>query len=209
MLGDEERTERTVEHVGGAHCPWSVERPLMPNDAVGKHMMSEILTGLVGIATLGLGRIKQREAQRAVIGLVPSISGVVEQGDAIGPRTVGEVGPLMGIDLEQIVLVVATAHMSQTNVIGSLLVCHIQRELGLEQGIERAPVDHVLDIYPVGQVALIEMDALHDIRFAIALAHDKCLTERTLLDGELDIIAHWQGTFVEGGLLDLPSRPPC
>ena len=150
VLGDEERTERTVEHVGGAHRPGCVECPLMPLDAVGEHMMSEILSSLIGIAALRLGRIKQREAQRAVIGLVPSIAGVVEQGDAIGPRTVGEVGPLMGIDLEQIVLVVATAHMAQTDVISGFLVGHIQCELGFEQGVERAPVDHVLDIYPVG-----------------------------------------------------------
>ena len=53
------------------------------------------------------------------------------------------------------------------------------------------------------------MDALHDIRFTIALAHDEGLPEHTFLDGNPDIVGHRKGTLVERSLLDLPSRPTC
>ncbi len=60
-----------------------VERSLVTHDAVGKHMVTLVLVSLVDISAVGLGRIEQRQAQRVVVGLVPAVARVVEDGDAV------------------------------------------------------------------------------------------------------------------------------
>ena len=179
----------------------------MAHKAVGEHVVAEVLAGLVGKALGGFGRIEQREAQRVVGRLVPAVARVVEQRHAIVARTVGEVGPLVGIDLETVVAVVATAHVAQSDVVGGLLVAHAERELGLQQGIERPPVDLVLEVDARGEGSLVEVDALHDDRLAVALADDERLAQRAALYRQMDVVVNGQRGLVERSLLDFPGRP--
>ena len=70
-----------------------------------------------------------------VIGLISSIPRVVEERHAIRAGAVGEVCPLMGIDLKEMVFVITSFHMSQADVISSLIVGYIEGKLSLEQSI--------------------------------------------------------------------------
>ena len=170
-------------------------------------MVTHILPCLIGIVASWLGRIEQRQAQRVVGGFVPSVARIVQDGHAILPCAVGQVGPFVGIHLEGIVAVIATAHAAQTDVVGGLFVADAEREYSFEQGILRPPVDLVLEVDAARHRTVVEMDALQDVAVAIALADDECLAQRSFLHRHLYGIVNADRFTVDGCFENLPGWP--
>ena len=92
MLRGGERPERLIEPVATLGHPSGAPVLRMTIERAGDAMPSEILRALVG-DPLPVGidarRANEREPQRVVVGLVPAVAAVVENGDAIGARGVG------------------------------------------------------------------------------------------------------------------------
>ena len=137
---------RAVEDSSLTHGLGLIELTLMAYQTIGEDMPPHILLGLIAVAVARAWRIDERMAQRVVIGLVPSIAGIIENGDAIAARAVGEVGPFVAVDLELVVAVVASLHAAQTQIVGSFSIADAQGELGLQQRVRRVPVDVSLEI---------------------------------------------------------------
>ena len=202
-----ESTKRTVETVGLANSLNSIKLTLMTYQTISEHMMTEVLTGLISIATTGLWRIEQGQAQSVVGGFIPTVARIVEQCHTIVALAVGQVGPLVGIHLETVIAVVTTAHATQTDIVGSLSISYTKWELSLKQGIERTPVDLVLKIDAIGLCTLVQMDALDDVALAIFLLNHQCLAQSAWLNRDLYTIVNRQWSLVECTLQDFPSRP--
>ena len=202
-----ESTKRTVETVGLANSLNSIKLTLMTYQTISEYMMTEVLTGLIGITTTRLWRIEQRQTQGIVGGLIPTVARIVKQGNTIIALAVGQVGPLVGIHLETVIAVVTTAHATQTDIVGSLSISYTKWELNLKQGIERTPVYLVLKIDTIGLCTLVQMDALNDVALAIFLLDNQSLSQATRQDGNLYSIVNRQRSLIECALQDFPSRP--
>ena len=85
----------------------------------------------------------------------------------------------MRIHFEEIITVVAALHTTKTDVIGSFGIAHAKRKLSLEQRIQRTPVHFVFKVDSFCQITLIEMNVLHDIRFAILFLDCQRLAQRS------------------------------
>ena len=203
-----EGAQRTVEHRGLLRGIDHVERSLMAYDAVGEHVVALVLMSLVDIAAMGLGGIEQRQAHGVVVGLVPAVARVVEEGDAILARTVGQVGPLVAVHLVGLRRVVATLHLAQTYVVRGLLVADAQRELGLQQSILSPPVHHVLEVDAVGLCTLIEAYVLAYVGLSVFLGDAQRLAQWSVLGhSHLYAVVYGQRLLVERALVNLPCRP--
>ena len=173
MLRGEEHLRTAVEQRGLLRSLYLVEGARMAHDAIGEHMVALILLLLIDEVNVGLWRVEERETQGVVVGLVPAVARVVHNGHTVVVGDVGEICPAMGIDLELVVAVVATLHAAEADVVSGSLIADIQREDGLQQGVAGAPVHLVLEVDACCLFALIEVDALHDVRLAILLPdHD-------------------------------------
>ena len=135
----------------------------MTNEAVGKLVVSEILTFLIGITVSRFRRIEKRQTDCVVVGLIPSIFTVVENSYSIIARTVCKVGPFMRIYFVAVVAVVATFYTSQTDIVSRFLITYVERELYLQQCIERTPVYFVVEVDAVGLTSLIQTNVLVDL----------------------------------------------
>ena len=167
-----------------------VQRTRMTNQAIGEHMMSEVLTSLIGITVFWFRRIEQREAHGVIIWFIPTIAGVGEQCNAIITLAVGEICPLMRIHFEEIITVVTAFHTTKADVIGGFGIAHAKRKLSLEQRIQRTPVHFVLKVDSFSQIPLIEMNVLHDVRFAILFLDCQRLAQRTFFRRDFYSIMH-------------------
>ena len=179
----------------------------MSHDAICENMVTIILCCLIGIPPLRFRRIEQRQSHRAIVGLVPSIPSVIKQCHPILPRTVGKIRPLVSIYLEEIILVVSTTHISQSDVVSRLVVGHVERKLRLEQGIRRTPVHLILHINPLRQITFIEVNPLHNLRSPVALPHHDGVPQRPLLDRNHRPVVNRKRSLVECCFLYLPRRP--
>ena len=170
-------------------------------------MVTKVLLGLIGIVTLHFWRIEQRQTHGVVVRFIPSIAGIVEDGNTILPRTVGKISPLVSINLKQVVAVIAALHVAKTDIVGCLRIADIQGELGFEQSIQRAPVNLVLKIDTLRFSTFVEVYALSDFRLAIFLFYNECLTQRSRLHADFHPIVYRHWSLIESSLLNLPSGP--
>ena len=208
MAGRDECPKRLVEHLGLAHGTSRAVIARVPYDRVGERMVSEVLLVLVGVAALGRRRMQQRKAQRVVRGFVPAVLAVVEHRDPVAAVRVGEVGPLLRIDLVGGRGVVAPRHGAHAKVIDRLGVRDRKRELGLQQRIGRLPVDVVHKVDPVGLGAFAQRDPLPEAGIPQRAFHAYRGAQGPLFGhGDLHLARDGLRRCVHGLLEDLPGRP--
>ena len=79
-----ESAQPTVERRSATGGLCHIQRTLVADDAIGEHMVSLVLMSLINEVVAGLRGIEQREAQRVVVGLVPAVAAVIQNGHTIG-----------------------------------------------------------------------------------------------------------------------------
>ena len=180
----------------------------MTHDAVSKLMVAHVLLVLIYVASARLRSIEQRQTQCVVVRLVPTILAVVEHGHTVVAATVGEVCPLVRVHLIAVCLVVATLHTTETEVVGSLLVAHVEREVNLQQRVERVPVHLVVNVDTVGKTTLVKTNVLCKLRVTIGLCHTESFAQRAVFDElHAHVGVYIDRLLVKRGLQNLPCRP--
>ena len=208
VLSHREGTQRTVQHRRLAHRLSHRQCTGMAYQTVGEHMMALVLMGLIGIAATRLGGIEQRQSQGVVRRFIPSVTAIVEDGDAIGAGDIREVCPFMTAYLIAGIGIGRPLDAAQPEVVGCHAIADRQWEFGFQQGILGTPVNHILDIYLVGKSTLVEVEILTDVGVAIALRDAQRLTDSTLFHTlHLHTLVDGQRFFVECTLVNLPGRP--
>ena len=144
--------------------------------AVGEGMMAEILVILICITVACFRCVKQCEADRMVIRLVPSIFAVVHHRYTITSVTVGQVGPILCIYFVSRFGIVATFDASDAQVIRSLFVFKIEREFGFQQCVGRLPVYFVIEVDAFCTATFIQTYVLTEDRFSVTFLDTKRFT---------------------------------
>ena len=152
--------------------------------------------------------MEQRQTDRMVVRFVPAVLAVVEHRYAVRAVGIGQVGPLLGIDLVGRLGVVAAGHGAHAQVIGCLRVRNAQRELGLQQRVGRSPVHLVADVDAVVLTSLCQGDVLAEGRLAVGALHAYRGAYRALLHNrDLHVPGNRYRLGVDGLLRDLPGGP--
>ena len=152
--------------------------------------------------------MEKGESQCIVIRLVPAITAVIHDGNAVGAVLCSDVSPLLGRDFVCGNGVVAPPDLAQAKVVGCFRRIEGYREGGLEKGTRRLPVNIVPDVNPVVLGPIIERNPLGKCGTAILPVHAKDSSDRTvLLDCNLHVGIHFHRFLVNDRLENLPGRP--
>ena len=110
-------SKRLVQHLGLADRAPAAEITVMSHDRVGEDVVSVVLAVLVAVAPARRGRVKQRQAKRMVVGLVPAVLAVVEHRNAVAAVLGRQVSPLLCVDLIGRIGIVSAGHGAHAQVV--------------------------------------------------------------------------------------------
>lgn len=148
------------------------------------------------------------QTQGVVIGLIPAILAIVQDGHAVAAAAVGQVGPILGIDFVGGRRIVAALHTADTQVVEGLLIGHTQGKFGFKQGTRLAPVHFIVEVDAACKNTFIETDILAESRLSVLLLHAKGLAQGTVLyQRGAHVSADGYGSSIDGFLQYLPGRP--
>ena len=115
--------------------------------------------------------MEQRQAQRVVRRLVPTVFAVVENRHAVAAVGIRQIDPFLGRHFIGRFGVVAALDEAQPEVVSRLRVGHGTREFGFQQHVAARPVDRVAHVDAVVVAAVGQRHVLHELRGAVAALH--------------------------------------
>ena len=117
-----------------------VKLTLVRKQAVSKCVITKVLSVLISISLVSLGRMEQSKTERIVRRFIPSVFSVIHNRNSIVPLAVGQISPVMSVNLICCHCIISTLHTTQRQVISSIRIRHSKREFRFQQRICRAPV---------------------------------------------------------------------